>query len=193
MNKLIISGLLFLVVLTSVGQSVNFKGVVVDRNTLKPIENVTIINRGNFKGDTSDSTGLFSFKASVGDTILFHDLRYEEEVFVVPPILDDQNEYAIVQVMEGKTLVLEEVTVFSFPDISSFQKSFLEYTPQNKENIHQVQRDIMKIIRDHYGNDLYYYDSYANRRIYEVTGDIPPNNLINPLYWSRFLETLRKK
>lgn len=191
------TGILVILVLCALSsysqKDIRFSGVVLDAESRLPIENVAVMNRNTQKGAVSNETGYFSLFVHPGDTITFNDIRYKDEYLVVPFVLD-KKDYGIIQIMTKTETVLDEVIVYSFPDYKMFRQSFLEYDPpKNMEDIsREATKDVMATIRDAYNNDRFYYEMWSNRRIYEVTGQGEPNNFLNPVAWSNFIDNYKK-
>ena len=168
---------------------IRFTGVVLDRDEFEGIYGTTILNQTRGKGAVTDSLGFFTIEALPGDTLLFSDVRYVSSTFVVPEVLD-QSDYGIIQLLVSSAQVLDEVVVYSFPDEKTFKQAFMDLEttePDTSAKVRRVKRDLMKTIRKAYESDKYYYEMWADRRIYELTGQIPPNHFLDPIRWTNFL------
>jgi hypothetical protein len=188
---------LFLVItiLAHAQNKIRISGVVVDLTSNQTIEGVTIINKSNSKGAVSDSLGFYSMFSLPGDSIQFVDIRYKNTYFVVPPMLISEKEYGMIQVLERDEMMLEELVIFPFPTAREFNRIFLSVVlpKSDEEKVLQVGRDMMTLIKSQYEDDKTYYSMWANRQLYEVTGEIAPNNFINPANWSKFFYEIGKK
>ena len=182
-----ISGILF-------QDTIRFTGVVLNRDSFEPITNTTVLNMSRGGGAVSDSLGFFVIEALPGDTLLFSDVRFETSTFIVPEVLDQQD-YGIIQLLVEKERLLEEVTIFPFPSEDEFKKAFMavEPKPDLSSRALDAKRDLMQTLRETYENDKYYYEAWANRRIYELTGEIPPNNFLDPFRWTQFIRSFKKE
>lgn len=174
-------------------ERIRFSGVILDAESREPIENVAVLNKSTERGAVSGETGYFSLLANPGDTITFNDIRYKDEYLVVPFVLE-KKDYGIIQLMTQTETVLDEVTIYSFPNYKMFRETFLEYTPsKNMDDVaRRAQNDIMATIKNAYENDRFYYEMWSNRRIYEITGQGQPNNFLNPVTWSNFIENYKE-
>lgn len=178
----------FIFHLSRAQDSIRFSGVVLDNESLDPLENVAISVKGSVNSAFSSTTGFFSLFAAAGDTIEFNDIRYEDDYFIVPLILE-KKDYGIVQLLTKDTQILDEIVIYSFPDFDLFKQAFSNYKP--KENLEdkgfEAKRDIMQDIKNAYNNDRFYYQMWSNRRLYEFSGEVAPNNFLNPIAWSNFI------
>jgi len=172
---------------------INISGIVLDAVTKEPVPLVNIINDKRNTGAVSDTLGLFQLTALKGDTILFSELGYKKSYFVVPEILDDTTNYALVQLLEEDTIILKNITIYDFPTEDEFMNSVLSLNLKKDldQRGFEAQRDIMNLIKDTYQDEKYYYEFWRDRRIYEITGRIQPNQLLNPISWSNFIRDLK--
>lgn len=173
---------------------IRFTGVVVDKDQLEPVVGATILNKTRGGGAVSDSIGFFSIKARAGDTLLFTDVRYAKSTFVIPEVLEE-TDYGIIQFLIQNAVQLEEVEIFSFPSQESFKSAFLGIDAKPDMNMRALekQRELMETVRQAYKNERYYYENWADRRLYELTGQIPPNHLLDPIRWTNFLRDFREQ
>ena len=195
MKNLLYTLLLTLSIHTMQGQSVlRFTGVVIDQETVEPVHGVYIFNLTANRGAATDSLGFFSIAAKAGDSILFQDLRYEVSKMVVPAVLD-QTHYGIIQMLTPVTHLLEEVQVYSLPSQEEFVSAFMKIkVPQaQEEENRRVTMDLMKTVKESYNSDKYYYEMWANRRLYDLTGKIQPNHIIDPFRWTEVIRSLKKE
>lgn len=191
--KVCFSLLLLSLMVTSYAQDlIRFSGVVIDDQEYEPVAGTTILNRTSGGGAVSDSLGFFTVKAKPGDTLVFNDVRYLSSVLVIPEVLD-KDDYGIIQLMSVNTHKLEEVRVYSFPTEEEFKQAFLDADPPSTPDLNvravEAQQNLMQTIKETYENEKYYYDMWADRRLYELTGDIPPNNFLNPFRWTEFVNS----
>lgn len=165
-----------------------FSGLVIDREQVAPIDGVYIFNLNASREGVTDSLGFFTIQANAGDTLLFKDLRYKTALLVVPDVLKDES-YGMIQLMSPVVNMLEEVRIFSFPTQDEFSKRFLEFQPDmsGDDEIRRVHNELMEIIKESYPTQRYYYQMWSDKRLYELTGAIQPNHLIDPFRWTAFI------
>jgi len=104
---------------------VQFSGVVVDNDSLKPIPFTSILVKGTNHGTVSDFYGFFTLVASVGDTIEFFSVAYKDGIYKIPDTLQAAH-YSIIQVLKKDTIGLPAVTIYPWPSRDEFKKAFLK-------------------------------------------------------------------
>ena len=171
-----------------------FSGVVLDREQITPIDGTYIFNLSGNHEAVTDSLGLFSIEARSGDTLVFRDLRYQPSTLVVPSVLQ-ASDYGIIQLLQPSAVLLNEVKVFSFPSEEEFREAFLKVAPKTdmESRALEAKRDLMKLLKDSYKNDIYYYDMWADRRLYELTGVVQPNHFLDPFRWTELIRSFGAK
>lgn len=167
-------------------------GLVMDVDSQKEMPFVNVYMKGSSIGTVSDTNGHFSLLLHEGDTLVFSNVGYQNGVFIMPANLD-HDVYAVVQLMRKNTVVLDEVVVFPWPDINNFKEAFLdEKPPRNFDDMgFEVQRDIKRLSEEDYQRNKYYYEQMRYNKMYDMHGIIPPNNFMNPFYWSNFVRDIK--
>jgi len=103
---------------------VQFTGVVVEGDSLKPMPFTHITIKNSRMGTISDYYGFFSFVAHTNDTIVFSSVGYQRNEFVIPDSLEEKS-YSIIHMMVKDTVLLKEFTVFPWPTREQFKQAFL--------------------------------------------------------------------
>ncbi|MFL5764033.1 MAG: carboxypeptidase-like regulatory domain-containing protein [Bacteroidia bacterium] len=176
---------------------VQFSGVVVEGDSLKPVPYASVIVQDSYRGTISDYFGYFSFVAQEGDTIEFSAIGYRPALFVIPDTLSD-DKYSLIQVLRTDTVTLSQMTVYPWPTREQFKKAFLSLElPEDdvvradrnmaradmKERLYNTQMDASL----NYKNSMQQYQS----KMY-YAGQLPPNNLLNPIAWAKFIKAWQK-
>lgn len=174
--------------------AVRLTGIVLDAESRNEVPYVSIRIAGTQYGTSSDNTGYFSIFINPGDTLLFSSIGYQDAAFIMPYTVNAKT-YSLVQVMRKESMLLEEVVVFPWPTLKNFERAFLDTKP--KENpteslIKEVKLSIDGTL-DKSEQSEYYHEQMRYQHLYEITGQIPPNNFLNPMRWSNFIRDIRKK
>src|SRR5436190_21508851 len=103
---------------------VQFSGVVVTGDSLKPIPYVNVIIRNTWRGTVTDYFGFFSFVAKMKDTIEFSSLGLKRSTFIIPDTLKN-NRYSLIQVMYTDTTNIGEVFIYPWPTREQFKDAFM--------------------------------------------------------------------
>ena len=171
---------------------VQFSGVVVTADSLKPIPYVNIMVKGTSHGTVSDYYGFFSFVAKMKDVIIFSSIGHKKSYYTIPDTLTD-SKYSLIQVLNKDTFLLKETVIYPWPSREQFKEAFLKLRlPEDdldraKRNLERAE---MKEKLDALPMDGRMNQSYAMKqetsKLY-YAGQLPPNNLLNPVAWAEFI------
>lgn len=176
---------------------VQFSGIVVTGDSLYPLPFVNIIIKGTYRGTVSDYYGFFSFVAQTKDTVTFSAIGFKDEVFIIPDSLDE-NRYSLIQKMVRDTIQLRAALIYPWPSKEEFKQAFLELDipdddmARAKKNLdEQVLSELAETIP--YDGSLNYKWA-VQERSYKMyyAGQLPPNNLLNPIAWAKFIEAWKR-
>lgn len=170
-----------------------FSGVLLTRDSLVAVPFANILIKGSKRGTISDYFGYFSFVAERGDTIQFSYIGFKDALFVIPDSLDKRN-YSLIQMMDGDTITLQEAVIYPWPTKEQFREAFLDLRlPEDDKQ--RAQRNLaradLKERMENMGMDGSENFTYAMQQrgaqLY-YAGQLPPNNLLNPLAWAKFIK-----
>jgi hypothetical protein len=176
---------------------VQFSGVVIESDSLKPIPFASVIIQEKYRGTVSDYFGYFSFVAQVNDTIEFSAIGFQSAKFIIPDTLTS-NIYSIIQVLNSDTVTLALTEVYPWPSREQFKHEFLKLNIPDDDlarAFKNMERDEMKqlmvgMAMDASLNHKYSLNQYQTKLYY--AGQLPPNNLLNPIAWSKFIKAWQK-
>ncbi len=172
---------------------VQFSGVVVSGDSLIPIPFTNISVRHTHRGSTSDFYGFFSFVAYQNDTVDFSAVGFKTTSYVIPDTLTT-NRYSLIQVMTSDTIILTETIIYPWPTPDQFKNAFLtleipdddyERAMRNLDLIEMRER-MHRMPMDASMNYKNYIAQHTSRLYY--AGQLPPNNLLNPIAWGQFIK-----
>jgi hypothetical protein len=172
---------------------VQFSGVVVEGDSLKPIPYASIIVQNSYRGTVSDYFGYFSFVAQEGDTIEFSAIGFNSAFFIIPDTLTN-NKYSLIQVLRMDTINLALTEVYPWPTKEQFKKAFLalelpddDMSRADRNMARSDAKDRMTgMAMDASLNYKYNMQQYQSKLYY--AGQLPPNNLLNPIAWAKFIK-----
>lgn len=172
---------------------VQFSGVVVEGDSLKSVPYTSILIKGSSHGTVSDYFGYFSFVAQISDTVEFSAIGYSNAVFVIPDTLTT-SKYSLIQVLRSDTVHLKETVVYAWPTKEQFKASFLKLNlPEDDmtragKNMARtdMKEKMMGMAMDASMNYKYSQQQYQSKLYY--AGQLPPNNLLNPVAWAKFIK-----
>lgn len=172
---------------------IQFSGVVVEGDSLLPIPFVSIMIQNGSRGTISDYFGYFSFVAQENDTIDFSAIGFRSGKFVIPDTLTS-NTYSLIQVLRTDTIFLKETVIYPWPTKEQFKQQFLKLeipdddlarAYKNMERADMKER-MIGMAMDASLNYKYTQQQYQSKLYY--AGQLPPNNLLNPIAWSKFVK-----
>ena len=174
-----------------------FSGVVVSGDSLKPVPFTAITVKGTYRGTLSDYYGFFSFVAQEGDTIEFSVIGFRKSTYIIPDSLSDSR-YSIIQVLNQDTVMLPTTVIYPWPTKEQIYEYFLK-APVPDDDLERARKNLaQETIVDmaltvpmdatmNYRNSMNQY----NTRLYNA-GQIPMNNLLNPIAWAKFVQAWKK-
>jgi hypothetical protein len=171
---------------------IQFSGVIVTGDSLKPVPFATIMVKNTTHGTVADYYGFFSFVAQEGDVIVFDAIGHQESVFTIPDTLRE-NRYSIIQMMFTDTVMLRETVIYPWPTREQFKQAFLNLDvpdddlirAQRNLELEKVQRQYATVKSDAGNNYNYSMRQQATRLYY--AGQAPPITLMNPIAWAKFI------
>jgi len=182
---------------------VQFSGVVVTADSLRPVPFANIIVTKTGRGTTSDYWGFFSIVVRKNDLITFSAAGYRSGLFRIPDTLTE-NRYSLIQVMSSDTLMLTETVIYPWPSKEQFRHAFLTLQIPD-DDIEIAKRNLAYMeMREIYGRNYdpekygftpgqsynNYMDIKADKLYYN--GQTMPNNLLNPIAWSKFIKAWKR-
>ena len=175
---------------------IQFSGVLVSSDSLDQVSFASVVDKTTEKGTMSDYYGYFSFVTRPGDTILFNAFGFKPSSYIVPDTLSE-NRYSIIHVMTPDTMLLPQVDVYPWPSREDFARAFVEMEPYN-DALRRAQRQLS-------GESLAFaaarvptdgalsYNWETEQRLTQIytQRQMPMNNLLNPMAWTKFIESWR--
>ena len=173
---------------------VQFSGVVVTADSLRPLPFSHIIVQGTRRGTVSDYFGFFSFVAEKGDVIVFSSLGFKKAYYRIPDTLSGHR-YSLIQVMQKDTILLSETVIYPWPSPAQFKEAFLNLDPPTDDYDRAIRNLTLAELKergeampmDGSMNYRNYINNVSNKLYY--AGQLPPNNLLNPIAWSKFIKS----
>jgi hypothetical protein len=172
---------------------IQFSGIIVEGDSLRPIPYTSIIVKNSNRGTVSDYFGYFSFVAQESDTIEFSAIGFNSAVFVIPDTLST-SKYSLIQVLRMDTINLALVGVHPWPSAAEFKNAFLklnlpedDMTRADRNMARADEKEAMTgMAMDASLNYKYSMQQYQSKLYY--AGQLPPNNLLNPIAWAKFIK-----
>jgi hypothetical protein len=172
---------------------IQFSGVVVTADSLKPIPYVNVIIHNTWRGTVTDYFGFFSFVARMKDTIEFSSLGYKKSTFIIPDTLKS-NRYSLIQMMFSDTVMLQEAVIYPWPTKEQFKDAFMNLRipdddyERARKNLEQSEMQAMYETMPMDGSMNYRNQMQQQSYGLYYAGQLPPNNLLNPIAWAKFIQ-----
>ncbi len=176
---------------------VQFSGVVITGDSLRPIPYTNIRVEGSSYGTVSNYEGFFSFVAHRGDKILFTAVGYRDSYYQIPDTLT-QSRYSLFQMMETDTILLTVTVIYPWPTVEDLEFAIVQHrVPENDydramknlalEEMKERGRNL-----DYDGAMNYRYDMSEVVRKSYYNGQYMPVQLLNPFAWAKFIEAWKE-
>jgi hypothetical protein len=176
---------------------VQFTGVVVTGDSLKPIAFTNILDKNTGYGTITDYYGYFSFVAKKGDSIQFSSMGFKKTHFIIPDTITS-NRYTMFQVMNTDTIYLNETVIYPWPTKEQFKDAFLNLDiPDDDLTIAKKNLDKSQIASRaqampmngsmNYRNDI---DQRIDKLYY--AGQTQPITILNPFAWAQFIKAWKE-
>jgi hypothetical protein len=172
---------------------VQFSGVVVTGDSLRPVPFASIMIKSTYRGTISDYYGFFSFVAKMKDTVEFSAIGFKRAIFVIPDTLTD-NRCSLIQMLKSDTINLPEARIFPWPTKEQFKEAFLSLRIPD-DDLERAKKNLdpykMSFIAENTPMDgsMNFRNQMLNQssRLY-YAGQLPPIQLLNPVAWAKFIE-----
>jgi hypothetical protein len=170
-------------------------GIVVDDSS-KAIPFTHILIKGKRSGTICDFEGYFSLVAKPNDTLVFSSIGYKKGYFSINNNIEKAEIY-ITKILHSDTIMLAETTVFPWNSYEQFKEAFLKLDIPD-DDINRALKNLALIEEQLklYSNEpdpslnyKYFMQQTYNQLYY--AGQLPPNNLLNPIAWSQFFKALK--
>lgn len=172
---------------------VQFSGVIVTSDSLAPVPFTSVMIKNSNRGTVSDYFGFFSFVAKMNDTIEYVAIGFKKAIFVIPDTLTD-NRCSMIQILKADTILLREVVIFPWPTKEQFKEAFIRLrVPEDdkaraEKNLNEERMAYLANNMSMDGSMNFKYAMEQNSTRLYYAGQLPPNNLLNPIAWSKFIK-----
>ncbi len=176
---------------------VQLYGIVMTADSLKGLESVSVMIKGQNRGTITNNKGVFSIVVLKGDQVVFTSIGYKPKTVVIPANLDG-NQHSIIQLMVTDTIYLAATIIKSRPTRAQFERDFLntevpdDYIAVARKNNSTATRRILvaNLPTDGRESSSQYLRQNANKAYY--SGQAPPMNIFNPFAWNEFIKAWKR-
>jgi hypothetical protein len=176
---------------------VQLYGIVMTADSLKGLESVSVVIKGQNRGTITNNKGIFSIVVLKGDKVEFTSIGYKPKTISIPANLEG-NQHSVIQLMVNDTVYLAATIIKARPSRAQFERDFLntevpdDYIAIARKNNNEATRRILvanlPIDGGEPGNR--YLRQTANKAYY--AGQAPPMNIFNPFAWAEFIKAWKR-
>ena len=176
---------------------VQLYGIVMTADSLKGLESVSVVVKGQNRGTITNDKGIFSIVVLKGDQIEFSSIGYKPKTITIPANLEG-NQQSVIQLMVNDTVYLAATIIKSRPSRAQFERDFLNANVPDdnitiaRKNTNEATRKILAANLPTDGREAtsHYLRQASNKAYY--AGQTPPQNIFNPFAWAEFIKAWKR-
>jgi hypothetical protein len=176
---------------------VQLYGIVMTADSLKGLESVSVVVKGQNRGTVTNDKGVFSIVVLKGDEIEFTSIGFKAKTVYIPKDLEG-NLQSIIQLMINDTVYLPATIIKSRPTKAQFERDFLnnpvpdDYIAVARKNNDVATRRILVANLPSDGREASnQFLRQASTKAY-YAGQLAPQNIFNPFAWSEFIKAWKR-
>ncbi len=176
---------------------VQLYGVVMSADSLMALPSVSIVVKGQNRGTISNEQGVFSIVVLKGDEVQFTSVGYKPKDVLIPKTLDG-NQQSMIQLMVEDTVYLPATIIKKRPTREEFDRDFVNTKVQDDEqeiarqNLSESNRRALMAVYPRDGREASNYFLKQNAQKYYSAGQLPPQNIFNPMAWAEFIKAWKR-
>ncbi len=176
---------------------VQLYGVVMSADSLKAIPSVSIVVKGQNRGTISNEQGVFSIVVLKGDEVEFTSIGYKPKDVAIPKTIDG-NQQSMIQLMVEDTIYLPATIIKKRPSREEFERDFVNTQVPNddeeiaRQNLSESNRRALMAVYPKDGREASNYFLKQTARKYYSAGQLPPQNIFNPMAWAEFIKAWKR-
>jgi hypothetical protein len=176
---------------------VQLYGVVMSADSLQGLPSVSIVVKGRNQGTMTNDQGVFSIVVLKGDELEFTSVGYKPKLVTIPKNLDG-NQQSMIQLMVQDTVYLAATIIKKYPTRQEFERDFANVkVPDDqqeiaRQNLSEANRRALLAIYPADGREATNNYFKQNQRKYYSAGQLPPQNIFNPLAWAEFIKAWKR-
>ncbi|MGH2645962.1 MAG: carboxypeptidase-like regulatory domain-containing protein [Ginsengibacter sp.] len=176
---------------------VQLYGVVMSADSLRALPSVSIMVKGRNQGTISSEQGVFSIPVLRGDQIEFTSVGYKPKLVTIPKNLEG-NQQSMIQLMVEDTVYLPATIIKRRPTREEFERDFVNTKVPNddqeiaRQNLSEQNLRALMAAYPRDGREATNYYLKQNAQKYYSSGQLPPQNIFNPLAWAEFIKAWKR-
>jgi CarboxypepD_reg-like domain len=176
---------------------VQLYGIVMTADSLKGLESVSVVVKGQNRGTITNEKGVFSIVVLKGDVVEFTSIGYKPKAIVIPSNLAG-NQQSVIQLMVNDTVYLAATIIKARPSKAQFERDFVntnvpddDITIARKNNDKATRRLLVATLPYDGREASNQYLKQASKKAY-YAGQTPPMNIFNPFAWAEFIKAWKR-
>ena len=176
---------------------VQIYGVIMSADSLKALPSVSVMVRGRNQGTISSEQGVFSIALVRGDVVEFTSVGYKPKLYTIPQNLVG-NQQSVIQLMVEDTVYLPATIIKKRPTKEEFERDFATTAVPNdqqeiaRQNLSESNLRALMAVYPRDGREATNYYLKQNAQKFYSAGQLPPQNLFNPLAWAEFIKAWKR-
>lgn len=172
-------------------------GVVMSADSLQALPSVSIMVKGRNQGTLTNDQGVFSIVVLKGDQLEFTSVGFKPKIVTIPRKLDG-NQQQMIQLMVQDTVYLPATIIKKYPTREEFERDFANTKVPNDEqeiarqNLSEANRRALLRAYPMDGKEATDYYFKQNAKKFYSAGQLPPQNIFNPLAWAEFIKAWKR-
>ena len=176
---------------------VQLYGLVMTADSLKGLESVSVVVKGQGRGTVTNDKGVFSIVVLKGDEIEFSSVGFKSKTIFIPKNLEG-NLQSVIQLMTNDTVYLPATIIKSRPSRAQIEREFVnnpvpdDYITIARKNNDVATRRILVANLPSDGREAsnQFLRQAGNKAYY--AGQVPPQNIFNPFAWAEFIKAWKR-
>jgi hypothetical protein len=176
---------------------VQLYGIVMTADSLKAVEAVSIIVKGQNRGTITNRQGVFSIVVLKGDVVEFTHVSYKPKTVVIPRDIEG-NQYNMVQLLVEDTVYLPATIIRARPTPQQFERDFVntkipddDIAVARQNNSAARRRALMNSTPGDAGSaQSLQIRNMANKATY--AGQVPPMKIFDVAAWAEFIKAWKR-
>ena len=176
---------------------VQLYGLVMTADSLKGLESVSVVVKGQGRGTVTNDKGVFSIVVLKGDEIEFSSVGYKSKTISISKTLEG-NQQSVIQLMTNDTVYLPATIIKSRPSRAQFERDFVNnpvaddyITIARKNNDMATRRILVENLPTDGREASNQFLKLAGNKAY-YAGQVPPQNIFNPFAWAEFIKAWKR-
>ncbi len=182
---------------TAAQNYVQYSGVVVTADSMKPISFATVYDITNDNGIYANYQGFFSLVVSPGDSVVFTSIGFVKHYEVIPRTLTKVDRYSSEIKLEHISYNLPQTNIYPYPTKDQFAYAF-KHLDIPDDNLARARRNLSRQTllaleinapADPTINHMKLMQQYSQKLYY--IGQYQPISLLDPFAWAQFFEAIK--